>query len=69
MNNWKAIRPQKDAAFELYDLDSDIEERDNVAALHPAILEQMVAYAKQAHTPPRTGKVLDPSLGFKGHKK
>ncbi len=69
MKNWKAIRPQKDAAFELYDLDSDIEERDNVAALHPAILEQMVAYAKQAHTPPRTGKVLDPSLGFKGHKK
>jgi hypothetical protein len=28
----------------------------------------MKTYAKKAHTPVRLGKVLDASLGFKGHK-
>ena len=69
MNKWKAIRPAKAGAFELYDLSKDIEELDDVAAQHSETLAQMKAYAKVAHTPPRIGKVLDPSIGFKGHKK
>jgi hypothetical protein len=39
-----------------------------VAAQHPEVLEQAKAYAKEAHTAPRIGKVLDASVGFKGHK-
>ena len=32
------------------------------------VLEEMIAYAKEAHRPPCEGMVLDPSVGFKGHK-
>lgn len=69
MENWKAVKPNKQASFELYDLESDPEELNNVAAQHPEVLEKMMAFAEQAHTPPRRGSVLDASLGFKGHKK
>ncbi|WP_372774745.1 arylsulfatase [Mangrovibacterium sp.] len=67
MGNWKAIRPQKNASFELYDLSNDIVELKNVADQHPEILEKMMLYAKEAHTPPCKGNVLDASVGFKGH--
>ena len=69
MNHWKAISPEKGAPFELYDLSKDIEELHDVAAQYPKIIEKMKKYAKQAHTPVRLGKVLDASLGFKGHSK
>jgi len=69
MENWKAVRPNKAKPFELYDLNKDPEEKNNVAKLHPDILEKMAVFAKEAHTPPRHGKILDASLGFKGHKK
>jgi arylsulfatase A-like enzyme len=68
MNDWKAIRPNKNLPFELYDLSKDIEELDDVADQFPDIIEKMTAYARNAHTPVRLGKVLDASLGFKGHK-
>ena len=67
MKNWKAIRPGKGASFELYDLSKDLEELNHVADQHPEILEKMKMYAKEAHSPVRLGKVLDASLGFKGH--
>lgn len=69
MSNWKAIRPNKGGSFELYDLNKDLEELHNVADQFPEILEQMMEYAKESHGPTRTGKVLDVSMGFKGHKK
>lgn len=69
IKNWKAVRPRKGKPFELYDLSKDIEELNNVAKHHPDILKKMIAHAKEAHTAPRRGKVLDASLGFKGHKK
>ncbi len=69
MGDWKAIKPNKQADYELYDLNSDIEEQHNLATEHPEILEKMLSYAQQAHTPPKQGKVLDTSAGFKGHKK
>jgi len=68
MSKWKAIRANKEEAFELYDLDRDLEELHNVADQYPEILEQMKSYARAAHTPPCIGEVLDISAGFKGHK-
>ncbi|MGQ1786138.1 MULTISPECIES: arylsulfatase [unclassified Saccharicrinis] len=69
MGNWKAIRPNKKAAFELYDLNTDMEELHDVADQFPEILEKMINFTKEAHAPTRKGEVLDASLGFKGHKK
>jgi hypothetical protein len=68
MNDWKAIRPNKNMPFELYDLSKDIEELHNVATQYPDIIKKVTSYAKRAHTPVRLGKVIDASLGFKGHK-
>ena len=67
MGSWKAVRPDKDGPFELYDLSADVEELNNVAAQRPDILEKMTRYARDAHTPVREGDILDPSMGFKGH--
>jgi hypothetical protein len=69
MNDWKAIRPNKNLPFELYDLSKDIEELHDVATQFPDIIKKVAACAKKAHTPVRLGKVVDASLGFKGHSK
>jgi arylsulfatase A-like enzyme len=68
MGSWKAISPKKESPFELYDLSKDLEELHNVADQYPDILERMIKYAKDAHTPPCKGEILDASMGFKGHK-
>ncbi|MDB4804339.1 arylsulfatase [bacterium] len=67
--NWKAIRPGKGKPFELYDLSKDAEEKNNVAAKHPDLLAKLIALGKEARTPPKLGKVLDPSVGFKRSQK
>ena len=69
INDWKAIRPNKNLPFELYDLSKDIEEVHDVAEQFPDIIKKVTIYAKKAHTPVRLGKVVDASLGFKGHGK
>ncbi len=68
MENWKAIKPTNKEAFELYDLSVDIEEQNDVVGQYPEILEKMKQFAQKAHSAPHYGKVLDPSVGFKGHK-
>lgn len=68
MKNWKAIRPDMGKPFELYDLSRDIEEGNDVADQYPEILQKIMAYAKEAHTPVRMGRVLDASAGFDGHR-
>jgi arylsulfatase A-like enzyme len=68
MGNWKAIRPHKQSPFELYDLSEDVEELHDLADLYPDILKTLEKKAEEAHTPVRAGEILDPSLGFKGHK-
>ena len=59
MQNWKAIRPRKEADWELYDLAKDIGETTNVAAEHPDILKRMRQFAEQSHEPVRPGSYSD----------
>ncbi|NND09242.1 MAG: arylsulfatase [Saprospiraceae bacterium] len=68
MQHWKAIRPTQESDFELYDLNTDLEELNNVVEKFPEILAEMKAFALDAHTPPRYGTVLDSTVRFKGHK-
>jgi arylsulfatase A-like enzyme len=68
MGNYKAIQPAKNKPFELYDLDKDISEQNNIADEHPDMLEKMKAYAKQSHTENLIGEVLDKEKRFKGHQ-
>jgi len=50
MGRWKAVRLSKDAALELYDLDTDPAEARNVAALNPAIVRKIETYLTTART-------------------
>lgn len=57
-NNWKAIRiPMFTGEIELYDLDSDISESNNVAASHPQIVDKMKQRFDQSHHPHPNWKV------------
>jgi arylsulfatase A-like enzyme len=47
--NWKLI--VKKGICELYDLDTDIHEDNNVAVLYPDKVAELVAIVKEAHTP------------------
>jgi len=62
MGNWKAYRPKPKAEWELYDLSRDIEEKENVAAKHPEVLDRMKRFAEEAHTPFETGEIFDEAL-------
>ncbi len=68
VRDWKAVKPSGAGDFELYDLGNDMEELHNLSAQHPEILGRMKKFAGEAHRDPCLGQVLDPSLGFKGHK-
>ncbi|MHC4541651.1 MAG: sulfatase/phosphatase domain-containing protein, partial [Planctomycetota bacterium] len=65
--NWKAYKPRK-GPWALYDLSRDIEEKDNVAAQNPGILDRMTRYAAQAHEPHVPGDIVDMELCMKDHK-
>ncbi|MEP3478613.1 MAG: arylsulfatase [Fuerstiella sp.] len=67
MANWKAIQPAKNKPYELYNLTNDLQELNNIADKHPEVLQQLMAYAKDAHSSGTSGKVLNPAIGFKGH--
>jgi arylsulfatase A-like enzyme len=60
MGSWKAIRPQADAPWELYDLSQDVSETTSVAAEHREVLDRMTQFAASAHQPVRPGTFLDP---------
>jgi arylsulfatase A len=55
MGEWKGIRQnvakEPNGPIELYNLKSDIGEKDNVAARHPGIVAKIEAYMKAARTP------------------
>jgi arylsulfatase A-like enzyme len=50
MGVWKAVRLKKDAALELYNLDSDPREEHDVAAANPDVVQKIEAYLRTART-------------------
>jgi len=59
IDDWKAIRPQANRDWELYELSQDVSETKDVAAEHPTLIARVQAYAKQSHTPVRPGTFAD----------
>jgi arylsulfatase A-like enzyme len=49
MGDWKGVRPKTKAPVELYDLKTDIGEKNNLAADHRAEVERIEAIMKKAH--------------------
>jgi arylsulfatase A-like enzyme len=52
---WRAVKPVRATAWELYDLKSDPSESKNVADAHPEVLATLVELATKAHEPVREG--------------
>lgn len=50
MGAWKAVRLRKDGPMELYNLDRDPAERQDVAATNPGIVKRIEAYLAMART-------------------
>jgi arylsulfatase A-like enzyme len=59
MGNWKAIRPRRQAPWELYDLSQDTSESRDLAKDHPEILARMQVIAAGAHQPAVEGTFKD----------
>ncbi|WP_164100719.1 arylsulfatase [Candidatus Laterigemmans baculatus] len=58
---WKAIRqPMLSGPVELYNLESDLGETNNVAADHPEVVAQAVRYMEEAHAPHPNWQVPEP---------
>ena len=51
----------------MYDLSSEVEERDNVASEHPDVLKRLIALAEEAHEPIQPGEIYDRELTDKDH--
>ena len=68
MGHWKAISTSDKAAWELYDLSTDIEEKTNLADKHPDVLAKMKALAKQAHQPAVEGVFHDREIHEKDRR-
>lgn len=50
MGPWKAVRLKRDSALELYNLDADPAEQQNVAAAHADVIKKVEAYLRTART-------------------
>jgi arylsulfatase A-like enzyme len=48
--NYKAVRPAPDKSLELYDLNKDLAEKNDIAAGHPEVIARIEAYLKTART-------------------
>lgn len=59
--NWKAYKIRKNA-WELYDLNLDVEETMNVASKNALVLEKLKGFAKEAHEPVKGGEYYDRAL-------
>jgi arylsulfatase A-like enzyme len=63
MGDWKAVRPQPNAALELYNLRTDPKETADMAGKERAVLERLDGYLRTARTPPRPQ--TDPPQDFR----
>ena len=66
MGKWKAIRRdiyEGNLAIELYDLESDIQELNNVADQHMDIVKKITIILDKAHTPSHLERFQFPQLG------
>jgi arylsulfatase A-like enzyme len=50
MGDWKAVRPQAGEKLELYNLKTDVSEKENIAEKNPEIVAKMDSYLKTART-------------------
>jgi arylsulfatase A-like enzyme len=53
LGNWKAVKSNPEAPWELYDLAKDIGETKNVAAQNRKIVSRIAQYAQAAREKPR----------------
>ena len=51
MGKYKGVRRKADQPVELYDITTDIGERNDLAAANPAVVKKVLAAFKEAHTP------------------
>ncbi len=51
MGRWKGVRPRWHAPIELYDLDRDLAERDNLASAQPQVVDQIERIMQAEHVP------------------
>ncbi|MEM9659376.1 MAG: sulfatase/phosphatase domain-containing protein, partial [Planctomycetota bacterium] len=54
-DRWRAVRPKRGEAWELYDVERDPSESENLANAEPSELSRLVALAESAHEPVREG--------------
>jgi arylsulfatase A-like enzyme len=50
MGKWKGVRPGKGKPVELYDVEADLSEKNNLAASNPDVLRRITQLMKQART-------------------
>ena len=50
MGNWKAVRLGPGQPLELYNLKTDMSEKENVAQAHPEVVKAIEDYLKTART-------------------
>lgn len=67
MGHWKAVKPRgkkrgAEAGWELYDLATDIEETNDLAAAKPDVLAKLKGFAEQAHEEAVEGTFHDPAI-------
>jgi arylsulfatase A-like enzyme len=60
--NWRAVKPPRASAWELYDLATDPSESHDVAAAQPAVLARLTDLATKAHQPVREGTFASTEL-------
>ena len=53
--NWRAVKPGKNARWELYDLAEDPSESKDLATAHPDVAARLAALAEKAHEPAQEG--------------
>ncbi len=64
MGDWKAVRLAEDQSMELYNLQTDIGETQNIADQHPDIVARIGQYLKTARVPTRKYAAEPPTYGY-----